>query len=62
MEKWLNKYVQDTITGYTGIVTAYAVYANDVARLLVEALDTTGRPIECWVEVERAEIIQNNAH
>lgn len=52
---WLNKTVRDAITGYTGTITAYAVYATGEERCLVEGIDTTGRPIEWWLDVKRIE-------
>lgn len=54
---WFNKQVEDIITGYVGIVTAYAVYADGRELLLAESVDNTGRPIEWWVDVRRAEIV-----
>lgn len=58
MEKWLNKKVKDTVTGYVGTITAYAVYANGEERILAESVDTTGRPIEWWIDTKRAEIVE----
>lgn len=56
--EWFNKRVKDTVTGYVGTVTAYAVYANGEERILVESIDTTGRPIEWWLDVKRAEVVE----
>lgn len=55
---WFNKQVEDIITGYVGTVTAYAVYADGREMLLLESIDTTGRPIEWWVDVKRAEVVE----
>ena len=54
---WFNKQVEDTVTGYVGTVTAYAEYADGRELLLVESIDTTGRPIEWWLDVKRAEVV-----
>lgn len=45
--------VQDTVTGYTGTVTARAEYHGDISRYLVESVDTTGRPIQEWISEDR---------
>lgn len=58
MEKYLNKMVRYTVTGFCGVVTAYAVYARGETMLLVESNDTTGRPIEFWISSKQVEIIQ----
>lgn len=58
MRRWLNKKVKYTINGYVGVVTAYAEYANGQERLLVEGIDTTGRPIEWWIDTRYAEIVE----
>jgi hypothetical protein len=48
--------VKESITGFVGTVTARCVYLDDDPRLLVEAVDTTGRPIEHWIKESRAEV------
>jgi UDP-glucose 6-dehydrogenase len=58
MEKWLNKKVKHTTTGYVGVVTAFAVYNNGNEMVLVESIDTTGRPIEWWIHTQFAEVIE----
>lgn len=45
--------VKDTNTGYHGKITARCEYITDKRNYLVENIDTTGRPIEHWVEEER---------
>ena len=54
---WFKKQVEDIVTGYVGTVTGYAVYADGRELLLVESVDTTGRPIEWWHDVKRAEVV-----
>lgn len=44
-------YIKKT-TGFKGTCTAYAIYENGRKMLLLEALDTTGRPIEGWYDIE----------
>lgn len=58
IEKWMNKKIRYTVTGYTGICTAVAYYSTGECRLLVEANDSTGRPCEWWVDARKAEIIE----
>jgi hypothetical protein len=45
--------VKDRETGYEGVVTARAEYLYDEPRVLVENIDSTGRPIEYWYLEER---------
>lgn len=57
METWLGIHVKDDVTGYSGKVTAVAVYATGETRLLVENIDSTGRPVEWWLDATRCEAI-----
>lgn len=57
MDLWLGKEVKDTLTGYIGKVTAVALYITSETRLLVEGIDTTGRPIEWWIDEKRVAVI-----
>ena len=46
--------VTDTVTQYTGVATAKAVYLSGHPRWLVESLDrTTGNTIEAWFDEQR---------
>lgn len=45
--------VRDRETGYEGIVTARAEYLYLKPQVLVENIDSTGRPIEYWYAEER---------
>ena len=45
--------VTDRTTGYSGKITAYTVYDIGMVLYLVECIDTTGRPIEEWINAER---------
>lgn len=57
MQITLGKKVKDRINGYEGIVTAITSYLNNSPnRAMVEATDTTGRPIEWWIDVDRLEL------
>ena len=58
MEKWINKEVRYKTTGFSGVCTAVCFYSTGKVALLLEANDTTGRPIEHWVNTEFAEIIE----
>lgn len=51
-------HVRDNVTGYSGKVTAICHYYHKRPdSVLVEGIDTTGRPIEWWTDVERIEIL-----
>lgn len=58
-DEFLGKKAQDKETGYTGIVTAYCVYAYAPTAFLLEAVDSTGRPIEWWVNISRMKILDD---
>lgn len=49
----LGETVKDINTGYQGKITARCEYITDKRNYLVENVDTTGRPIEWWIEEER---------
>ena len=53
----LGSRVRDIETSYKGKVTARAEYLHDSARVLVENVDGTGRPIEHWIVEDRVEVI-----
>lgn len=55
--EWLNKEVRYTVTGFRGIVTAYAVYNTKRECVLIEATDGAGRPVELWADITLVEII-----
>lgn len=52
--------VKDQITKFSGIVTARTVFLNSEPRIMVEGMDTTGRPIEWWFDEERLEEIKES--
>lgn len=46
--------VTDKVTGYTGKVTAICDYYGERPKsYLVESVDSTGRPVEQWVDEQR---------
>ena len=46
--------VMDKVTGYTGKVTAICAYYGERPKSdLVESVDSTGRPVEQWVDEQR---------
>lgn len=49
----LKETVVDNLTEYTGVITARAEFHDHPNRYLVESIDTTGRPIEWWVDENR---------
>ena len=49
--------VEDKLTGFRGRITGFVTYYDKRPnQYLVEAVDTTGRPIECWCDEERLEL------
>ena len=50
---FLNKKVVDIYNGYKGFVTAYAIYNTGYEQVLVESIDSTGRPISDWLDIRR---------
>lgn len=44
---------RDTVTGFTGTVTAVYLPFTGSTRLILEGLDSTGRPVEHWYDVQR---------
>lgn len=57
LEKLLNKNVRDVVNGYSGNVIAVAKYSYNEDLALVCNIDTTGRPVETWLSIERLEVI-----
>lgn len=51
--------VRDKETNFEGLVTARAEYLYERPSVLVEAIDSTGRPIEWWYKEERVEVVEN---
>lgn len=49
--------VRDKETKFEGLVTARAKYLYDEPSVLVESIDSTGRPIEWWYKESRVEAI-----
>ena len=56
----LGSFVKDIVTGYSGKITAACHYLyRPIPQYLIESVDSTGRPIEWWVEENRLEEIEN---
>lgn len=50
MKYAFNDIVEDTVTGFVGVVTAHVEYASDDEdQYQVESIDTTGRPVDWWI-------------
>lgn len=49
----INKRCKDEVTGFEGTCTACARYLTGNDRVLIEGIDTTGRPIEEWFDIDR---------
>ena len=50
--------VRDKVTNFEGLVTARADYLYGEPQVMVESVDTTGRPIEWWYKEDRVEIVE----
>ncbi len=53
----IKKNGRDIVTGLEGTITGYWISMTGSDRVLLESMDTTGRPVEQWVDVERLELI-----
>ncbi len=54
---YIGKIGRDTVTGFHGTITGYWISKTGSDRLLLENVDTTGRPVEFWADLERIELI-----
>ena len=50
----LGKSATDSVTHFYGVITARVTYLHGEPQLLLEGVDTTGRPIAQWVIESRA--------
>lgn len=46
----------DVITGFHGKITGYWIGITGPDRLMLESSDSTGRPCEFWVDIDRVEL------
>lgn len=53
----IGKMVRDDVTGFVGQVTGYVIYKTSQDRVLVEGIDDTGRPVECWFDRARVDLV-----
>lgn len=53
----LGRLVIDPETGFKGKVTARTKYLYGEPRVMVESVDSTGRPIEWWFEESRVNVL-----
>ena len=53
----MGKRAKDTLTGFVGIITAYALYNTGSDRVQLEGVDNSGRPVEWWFDFERIEFL-----
>ena len=52
---------QDVVTGYSGRVTALALYITGEITYLIENVDSTGRPCDYWVNESRIVVLDDGA-
>lgn len=53
--------VCDTLTGYEGRITAIcSYYGTKPDQYLLESIDSTGRPVDWWIEEERLEAVKES--
>lgn len=57
-EIYLGMTVKDKESNYKGKVTAITKYLYGQDKVMVESIDTTGRPIEWWYDIDRVELIK----
>lgn len=49
--------VRDKVNGYVGTVTGLVQYAYSADCAQVDSIDTTGRPVSMWIELDRLEVV-----
>lgn len=54
----LGKKYRDTLLGNEGIGTAGTSYLTGCDQLLLEYVDSTGRPVSGWIDVTRIEAVE----
>ena len=52
------KKYRDRITGFAGVCTGKVEYQSEEQRILLEGVDSTGRPVEQWVCLSRVESVE----
>ena len=52
----LGQTVKDNVTGFVGKVTARCEYLSGQPRVMAVGIDSTGRPIEYWIDESCAEV------
>lgn len=57
-ERYMKQRIRYITTGFEGVCTAVAFYADGRVLLLLEANDSTGRPIEHWIDRQYAEFAE----
>lgn len=50
---YIGKKFKDTVTDFVGTCTGYWMTATGNDRILLEGIDTTGRPIDFWIDIDR---------
>lgn len=53
---------KDSVTGFRGIVTGVWHSISSPDRYLIEGIDSTGRPIDMWVDEDRVETKKGEKH
>ena len=56
-KKLIGRHSKDPVTGFSGEITGYWISKTGSDRVLLEGIDTTGRPIDFWADLERIELI-----
>lgn len=49
---------KDKQTGFVGSITARVEYLYDTPQVLLEGVDSTGRPCDYWVNESRIEFVE----
>lgn len=53
----IGRQAKNIVTGFSGEITGYWIGKTGSDRVLLEAVNTTGSPVEFWVDLERIELI-----
>lgn len=54
--EYLGLMATDTITGFCGKITGYWIGITGTDKVMLENSDSTGRPCEFWVDIDRVKL------
>lgn len=61
IDMYMGDIVRDKVTGLEGRVTAATLNIHGDMQVMIEAMDSTGRPMEWWVREERIVLVEKGS-